>query len=67
MFFHFRDVATGLIKAFVFGGIIATMGCYQGFRTMGGAKGVGRSTTRAVVLSSVLILIADYIIASLMF
>jgi phospholipid/cholesterol/gamma-HCH transport system permease protein len=67
MFFHFRDVATGLLKALVFGGIIATMGCYQGFQTIGGAKGVGRSTTRAVVLSSVLILIADYIIASLMF
>jgi phospholipid/cholesterol/gamma-HCH transport system permease protein len=67
MFFHFRDVSTGLLKALVFGGIIAIMGCYQGFRTMGGARGVGQSTTRAVVLSSVLILIADYIIASVMF
>ena len=67
MFFHFRDVSTGLLKALVFGVIIATMGCYQGFQTRGGAKGVGKSTTRAVVLSSVLILIADYLIASLMF
>jgi len=67
MFFHLRDVLAGLAKAFVFGGIIATIGCYQGFQTMGGARGVGQSTTRAVVVSSVMILIGDYIIASLLF
>ncbi len=67
MFFHFRDVIAGLVKAFVFGGIISTIGCYQGFQTTGGAKGVGRSTTKAVVISTVLILIGDYVIASLMF
>jgi phospholipid/cholesterol/gamma-HCH transport system permease protein len=67
MFFHLRDVMAGLVKALVFGGIIATIGCYQGFQTTGGAKGVGQSTTRAVVISSVLILIGDYIIASLLF
>lgn len=67
LFFHLRDLFGGLFKAFVFGGIIATIGCYQGFRTRGGAEGVGRSTTRAVVLSAVLILIFDYIIASLLF
>ncbi|KPL19940.1 MAG: ABC transporter permease [candidate division Zixibacteria bacterium SM23_81] len=67
MFFHFRDVIAGLFKAFIFGGIIATIGCYQGFQTRGGAKGVGQSTTRAVVISSVLILIGDYFIASLLF
>lgn len=67
MFFHLSDVFGGLIKAFVFGGIIAIIGCYQGFKTEGGAEGVGRSTTRAVVLASVLILISDYIIASILF
>jgi phospholipid/cholesterol/gamma-HCH transport system permease protein len=67
MFFYISDVLAGLFKAFVFGGIIAIIGCYQGFRTYGGAEGVGRSTTRAVVLSSVLILISDYVIASILF
>lgn len=67
LFFHTRDLLGGLVKAFVFGGIIATMGCYQGFSTTGGAEGVGKSTTRAVVFSSVLILVADYIIASMLF
>ena len=67
LFFHIRDLVAGLTKACVFGGIIATVGCYQGFKTYGGAEGVGRSTTKAVVLSSVLILISDYIIASMLF
>lgn len=67
MFFHLSDVFGGLLKAFVFGSIISIVGCYQGFRTEGGAEGVGRSTTRAVVLASVLVLISDYIIASLLF
>ncbi len=67
LFFHLRDLFGGLFKAFVFGGIISIIGCYQGFRTKGGAEGVGISTTRAVVLSAVLILIFDYIIATLLF
>jgi phospholipid/cholesterol/gamma-HCH transport system permease protein len=67
MFFHFRDVLAGLVKAFAFGGIIALIGCFQGFHTHGGAKGVGQSTTRAVVIASVMILIGDYIIASILF
>jgi phospholipid/cholesterol/gamma-HCH transport system permease protein len=67
LFFHLRDLFGGLFKALVFGGIIAIVGCYQGFRTRGGAEGVGRSTTRAVVLSAVLILIFDYVIASIFF
>jgi phospholipid/cholesterol/gamma-HCH transport system permease protein len=67
LFFHLKDLSGGLFKALVFGGIIAIIGCYQGFRTRGGAEGVGRSTTRAVVLSAVLILIFDYIIATLLF
>jgi phospholipid/cholesterol/gamma-HCH transport system permease protein len=67
MFFHLKDLLAGLSKAFVFGGIIATIGCYQGFKTTGGAEGVGTSTTKAVVISSVLILVADYVIASFLF
>jgi len=66
-FFKTMDLASGLSKAFVFGGIISIIGCYQGFKTRGGAEGVGRSATKAVVLASVLILIADYIVASILF
>ncbi len=67
LFFDLKDLFGGLLKSFFFGGIIATVGCYHGFRTYGGAEGVGLSTTRAVVLASVLILISDYIIASILF
>jgi phospholipid/cholesterol/gamma-HCH transport system permease protein len=67
MFFEVSDVYSGLVKAVVFGFIIATMGCFHGFRAEGGAQGVGFATTRAVVASSVLILVSDYIIATLLF
>ncbi len=55
------DVVSGLIKAAVFGFIIAMMGCYQGYNSGRGAGGVGRATTNAVVTSSVLILAANYV------
>lgn len=61
------DVISGLIKAGVFGFIIALMGCYQGFNSSGGAQGVGRATTNAVVSASILILAANYIITSIVF
>ena len=67
LFFDLRDVLAGLWKAVAFGGIIGIIGCYQGFQTRGGAKGVGQSTTQAVVISSVLILIGDYLLASVLF
>lgn len=54
-----KDVITGLIKAFFFGGIIAVVGCYFGFRASGGAEGVGRATTLAVVTALVLIIASD--------
>ncbi|MSR76765.1 MAG: ABC transporter permease [Candidatus Omnitrophica bacterium] len=54
-----KDVMTGLIKAFFFGGIISIVGCYFGFKTQGGAEGVGRSTTIAVVTALVLIIASD--------
>jgi phospholipid/cholesterol/gamma-HCH transport system permease protein len=57
----------GLIKAFCFGAIIAIMGSYHGFEARGGAEGVGRATTRAVVSSTVLILVFNYLIARLLF
>ncbi|MGE0666556.1 MAG: MlaE family ABC transporter permease [Sphingomonadales bacterium] len=61
------DVISGLIKAAVFGFIIALMGCYQGFNSSGGAQGVGKATTNAVVSASILILAANYIITSIVF
>ena len=67
MFLDFRDIWGGLVKSFVFGMIIASMGCYYGFQTEGGAEGVGMSTTRAVVASCLLILVTDYLLATLLF
>jgi phospholipid/cholesterol/gamma-HCH transport system permease protein len=61
------DIYIGLLKATVFGMIISIIGCYQGFHTQGGAEGVGKATTKAVVMSSLLILIANYFITALFF
>ncbi len=62
-----NDIFNGLIKASFFGMILSLVGCYKGFYTYGGAEGVGRATTEAVVLSSILILIFDYVLTALMF
>jgi phospholipid/cholesterol/gamma-HCH transport system permease protein len=61
------DVTSGLVKAAVFGFIVALMGCYHGFHSRGGAQGVGSATTNAVVSASVLILAANFIITALFF
>jgi len=61
------DIYNGLAKAAVFGVILSVISCYKGFYTKGGAEGVGRATTEAVVVSSVTILISDYVLTSLMF
>ncbi|MBB4631780.1 MlaE family ABC transporter permease [Sphingosinicella soli] len=66
-YLEWDDVSSSLVKAAVFGFIIALMGCYHGFRSMGGAAGVGRSTTNAVVSAFVLILLANLIITVLVF
>ena len=66
-FFYLKDLGSGLVKAVFFGGIIGWMGCYHGFRTEGGAEGVGVATTRAVVSSCVLVLISDYVLANVLF
>jgi phospholipid/cholesterol/gamma-HCH transport system permease protein len=59
---QYNDVVTGMVKPLVFGFIIATVGCYYGMTTKGGTQGVGRSTTEAVVWSSVLILAVDAVL-----
>lgn len=61
------DVVSGLVKASVFGFIIALMGCYHGFHSKGGAQGVGRATTDAVVSASILILISNYFVTEIFF
>ena len=66
-YLELNDIYSGLLKACVFGIIIATISCYQGFYTRGGAEGVGKATTKAVVLSCLLILIFNYIITALLF
>jgi len=54
------DVVVGIIKAFIFGGIVAIVGCYKGMTCGEGAEGVGRATTEAVVYSSITILITNF-------
>ncbi|HEX6959523.1 MAG TPA: ABC transporter permease [Ferrovibrio sp.] len=61
------DVISGLVKASVFGFIIALMGCYHGFHSKGGAQGVGKATTDAVVSASILILISNYFVTEIFF
>ena len=61
-----RDIIIGLVKAVVMGFITATVCCFHGLNTTQGAKGVGDSATRAVVSASVSILVADYILATMM-
>lgn len=62
-----EDVTSGVIKVAVFGFIIALMGCYNGFHSKGGARGVGNATTNAVVTSSILILASNYFLTSILF
>lgn len=66
-YLEFSDVTLGLIKAAVFGFLIALMGCYHGYHSGRGAEGVGRATTNAVVSSSILILISNYLVTAIFF
>ena len=66
-FLETEDVVSGLVKAAVFGFLVALMGCYQGYHSEGGAQGVGAATTKAVVSASILILTANYIVTELFF
>lgn len=60
-------MTVGLVKAGVFGFLIALMGCYYGYKSRGGAQGVGASTTSAVVSASILLLAFDYLLTDLFF
>jgi phospholipid/cholesterol/gamma-HCH transport system permease protein len=66
-FMDLADLTSGLIKAAVFGLLIAVIGCQKGFYTRGGAEGVGRSTTAAVVTASIAILVSDFFLTKLLF
>jgi phospholipid/cholesterol/gamma-HCH transport system permease protein len=61
------DIYHGIIKAAVFGLILSLIGCYKGYSTTGGAEGVGRATTQSVVLATVTILMANYLLTAAMF
>ncbi|HUE55180.1 MAG TPA: ABC transporter permease [Candidatus Udaeobacter sp.] len=62
----FGDLCMGFSKPIVFGFIIATVGCYQGFRVKGGTAGVGRATITAFVVSSVVVLVVDLFLTKLL-
>jgi phospholipid/cholesterol/gamma-HCH transport system permease protein len=61
------DILSGLIKASFFGLLIALVGCQQGYYAQGGAEGVGRATTRSVVIASLSILISDFFLTKILF
>ncbi len=66
-FMDLTDLFSGLIKAAFFGMLIAVIGCTKGYYTTGGAEGVGKSTTRSVVLASIAILISDFFLTKILF
>ena len=66
-FLEVADIYNGLIKACFFGAAFSLISCYKGFYTRGGAEGVGRATTGAVVYSSMTILISDYFLSAWLF
>lgn len=66
-FLEWKDVYSGLVKASVFGFIVALMGCYHGYHSKGGAMGVGAATTNAVVTASILILLSNYLLTEVFF
>jgi phospholipid/cholesterol/gamma-HCH transport system permease protein len=62
-----KDVWTGLVKSAVFGATISLIACYVGLKTSGGAEGVGKSTTRSVVISFILIILFDSLLTGLFY
>ena len=66
MALQYGDVVEGLVKPLFSGFIIATVGCYYGLKTTGGTRGVGQATTQAVVVSSVFIILVDFLVTQLM-
>ena len=63
----FKDLFSGLIKSVIFAMVICIVSCFEGFRTEGGAEGVGRSTTTAVVSSFLLIIASDCLCTALFY
>ena len=62
------DIVSGaLVKPFIFGFLIAMVGCYMGLTTTGGTQGVGRSTTQSVVVCSVCVLASDFLLTKIFF
>lgn len=66
-FLEMRDVMTGVFKSFIFAIIIAMTGCYNGLNTSGGAEGVGRATTSSVVVSFILVILADAVLTGIFY
>jgi phospholipid/cholesterol/gamma-HCH transport system permease protein len=66
-FLEWKDVWSGLVKAAVFGLLLTLTGCVKGYFTTGGAEGVGRSTTSAVVVASLIILLSDFFLTKILF
>jgi phospholipid/cholesterol/gamma-HCH transport system permease protein len=66
-YLELKDIYSGLLKALIFGMIIALVACYEGLTTKGGAEGVGRATTRSVVISFILIIAADCLITAIFY
>ena len=66
-FLDLKDIWSGLIKAAVFGLLLTLTGCTKGYYTSGGAEGVGRSTTSAVVVASLIILLSDFFLTKILF
>jgi phospholipid/cholesterol/gamma-HCH transport system permease protein len=62
-----RDISTGLIKSLVFGLVITTVGCHEGFSVKGGAEGVGKATTSSVVVSIFLVIFSDVLFTALFY
>jgi phospholipid/cholesterol/gamma-HCH transport system permease protein len=66
-FLHLNDLWSGLIKSAFFGLILTLTGCVRGYYTTGGAEGVGKSTTNAVVSASLIILLVDFFLTKILF
>lgn len=66
-YLELKDINTGLIKSFIFAMIIALVGCYEGLNTKGGAEGVGKATTKSVVVSFILIILADCVLTAVFY
>jgi len=66
-YLELKDIYTGLLKAVIFGIIIALVSCHEGLNAKGGAEGVGRATTRSVVLSFILVIVFDCVVTTIFY